>query len=58
MLGSNDISFFVGLGLSALVYLVLARSLDLAAERRVEAAHGALTAAELLPAARRAGPAS
>lgn len=47
VLGSNDISFFVGLALSAIIYLVLARSLDLAAERRVEEAEGGLTAAEL-----------
>jgi nucleobase:cation symporter-1, NCS1 family len=47
MLSNSDISFFVGLGLSGVIYLVLAQSLDLAAERRVEAAEGDFTAAEL-----------
>lgn len=47
MLNSSDISFFVGLGLSAVIYLVLARSLDLAAEHRVEAEEGDFTAAGL-----------
>jgi purine-cytosine permease-like protein len=46
-LGSSDISFFIGLGLSALVYVILARSLDLGRERRIEEEEGVLTAAEL-----------
>jgi nucleobase:cation symporter-1, NCS1 family len=47
MLGSTDISFFIGLGISALVYIVLARSLDLESERRTEELEGVFTAAEL-----------
>jgi purine-cytosine permease-like protein len=39
-LGGSDISFFVGLGLSGIIYLILARSLDLTAERQVEQAEG------------------
>jgi purine-cytosine permease-like protein len=49
MLNSADISFFVGLGLSGLVYLVLARSLDLDAERRVEAQEGDIAGGDLVP---------
>jgi purine-cytosine permease-like protein len=50
-IGSNDISFFIGLVVSAVVYLALARSLDLAHERRVEHAEGVFTQAELAEAA-------
>jgi purine-cytosine permease-like protein len=46
-LGDNDISFFIGLTVSAAVYTILARSLDLQREREVERAEGELTAAEL-----------
>jgi purine-cytosine permease-like protein len=48
LLNSTDISFFVGLGLSGLVYLVLARSLDLDAERRVEAEEGEIAGGDLV----------
>jgi nucleobase:cation symporter-1, NCS1 family len=40
MLSNSDISFFVGIFLSGGVYLLLARSLNLAAERRVEEEEG------------------
>jgi purine-cytosine permease-like protein len=46
-LGSNDISFFVGLSVSAIVYTLLARSLDLEREHRIEREDAGLTAAEL-----------
>jgi NCS1 family nucleobase:cation symporter-1 len=49
-LGSNDISFFIGLSVSAVIYAVLARSLDLEREQRIEREEGTLTAAELEPA--------
>jgi nucleobase:cation symporter-1, NCS1 family len=39
-LDGSDISFFIGLGLSGIIYLILARSLDLTAERQVERAEG------------------
>ncbi|HWE14137.1 MAG TPA: cytosine permease [Solirubrobacteraceae bacterium] len=46
-LGNNDISFFVGIAVSALVYFMLTRSLDLVHEREVEHEDGGFTAAEL-----------
>ncbi|HWF35512.1 MAG TPA: cytosine permease [Solirubrobacteraceae bacterium] len=46
-LGKNDISFFIGIVVSAVVYFALTRSLDLEHERRVEREEGTLTAAEL-----------
>ncbi len=46
-IGSADISAFVGLTVSAAVYLVLSRTLDLERERRVEEEEGVFTAAEL-----------
>jgi purine-cytosine permease-like protein len=46
-LGQADISPFIGLALSAAVYLVLSRSLDLERERRIAAEEGEFTAAEL-----------
>jgi purine-cytosine permease-like protein len=46
-LGKNDISFFIGIVVSAVVYFALTRSLDLEHERRVEREEGKLTAAEL-----------
>jgi purine-cytosine permease-like protein len=39
-LGGSDISFFIGLSLSGIIYLILARSLDLPAERQVERDEG------------------
>jgi nucleobase:cation symporter-1, NCS1 family len=39
-LNDSDISFFVGIFLSGGVYLLLARTLDLAGERRIEAEEG------------------
>jgi NCS1 family nucleobase:cation symporter-1 len=42
-----DISPFVGLPVSAAVYLILARTLDLARERKIEEEEGEFTAAEL-----------
>jgi purine-cytosine permease-like protein len=46
-LGQADISPFIGLGLSAVVYYVLSRSLDLERERRIAEEEGEPTAAEL-----------
>jgi purine-cytosine permease-like protein len=46
-IGQADISPFVGLALSAVVYLVLSRSLDLERERRAAEEEGEFTAAEL-----------
>jgi NCS1 family nucleobase:cation symporter-1 len=46
-INSTDLSVFVGLPVSAIIYLLLARSLDLAAEERVAQADGAMTASEL-----------
>jgi nucleobase:cation symporter-1, NCS1 family len=45
-IGRADISPFIGLALSAAVYLVLSRSLDLEHERRVAEEEGEFTAAE------------
>jgi purine-cytosine permease-like protein len=42
-----DISVFIGLGVSSIVYLILARRLDLDAERALEASEGPMTFAEI-----------
>jgi len=49
-LGKDDISFFIGLTVSAIIYTILARSLDLDREKRIEREEGTLTAAELAEA--------
>jgi purine-cytosine permease-like protein len=46
-INSTDLSVFIGLPVSAIVYLLLARSLDLAAEERVAQADGAMTLSEI-----------
>jgi purine-cytosine permease-like protein len=42
-----DISVFIGLPVSSIVYLILARRLDLEAERQLEASEGHMTFAEI-----------
>ncbi|MET4433040.1 cytosine permease [Mycolicibacterium sp. 624] len=46
-LGSVDVSIFVGLPVSAAVYLILSRTLDLEAERRIVAEEGLVHADEM-----------
>ncbi len=40
-LGNADISFFIGLPVAAVLYYVFARSIDVAAERRIAEAEAA-----------------
>ena len=51
MLGGVDYSLFIGLAVSGIAYLLLARTLDLTAERRLVAAEGVLDMHDLTPAA-------
>ena len=50
-LNYTDLSVFVGIPVSAIVYIILARRIDLQKEREVEAAEGGMTMAELEEAA-------
>jgi purine-cytosine permease-like protein len=53
----TDLSVFVGIPVSAIVYLILARRLDLRRERELEASEDHMTMAELEEAAARPEPA-
>jgi hypothetical protein len=43
----TDISVFIGIPVSSIVYLILARRLDLEKERQLEASEGRMTFAEI-----------